>query len=76
MMNRTASALLFLALTGCQAVPIASTPRTIIFNGVNDDSIRDASMQAQDHCEENGRDAELVTDGPKDGKATFTCVGE
>ena len=62
------------ALAGCQATPIASTPRSIIFNGVGNASIQDATLKAQVHCQQFGRDAELVPDDVADGRATFRCA--
>ncbi len=66
--------LLAVALSGCQAIPIASSPRSIVMNGVNNASIQDAFLKAQVHCSQFNRDAELVPDDVADGRATFRCV--
>lgn len=62
------------ALGGCQAVPMASTPRSIVFNGVSDLTIKDATEQAEAHCKKQGLHAQIISDNLADGRATFNCV--
>lgn len=62
------------ALAGCQSTEMASTPRSIIFDGVSRETIADTTVKAQAHCEKFGRDAEFVPDDNPDGRSQFKCV--
>lgn len=61
-------------LASCQSVEIASTPRSVSYNGVDSYTMKETSAKAQAHCAKNGRDAEFVPDGVPDGMATYKCV--
>lgn len=63
-----------MTLAGCQAVPMASTPRSIAFQGGGPAFIADATLKAQVHCQQWQRDAEIVNDGGQTGSSSFRCV--
>lgn len=69
------AALLISAVSGCQtAYQKAQSPRSVVFYGVTDLSVADATEKAQRHCETYGRDAELQPESFKDGVAVFRCT--
>lgn len=61
-------------VTGCTPTIIASTPRSVTLDHVNKNSFNEATQKAQEHCAQNGRDAEYVPDNVEDGNATWKCV--
>lgn len=60
-------------LSGC-ARTVASSPASITIGGVNTFTLDDAYAEAQAHCSNYGKNAQLIPDAHKDGIATFNCV--
>lgn len=65
-----------LLLVACGPRIVSSTPRSITMTNVNAATVEEATRSAQYHCEQYGRDAELVPDSNPDGAATFKCVDD
>ena len=66
--------LMLLTLSACSSNAISTTPRSIIFQGVNIYNIEETTTKAQVHCMQYSRDAEFIPDDRPDGRATFKCV--
>ena len=65
---------LSLSLLGCGPSIRSATPRSITFARVNNLNAGSAAEQAQEHCNQYGRDAEEVPDGNEDNRVTYRCV--
>lgn len=67
-------------LAGCASPHIlSSTPRSVVVDDVNENSLDEAARIAQRECEKHGRDAEQVTGddiarGLHVQSVTFKCV--
>jgi hypothetical protein len=61
-------------LNGCQTKELAATPRSIIYQNVTTDTMKDAADKAQVHCAQYHRDAELILGELTYGRATFRCI--
>ncbi|GAB2209126.1 hypothetical protein ROS1_59440 [Roseibium sp. ROS1] len=62
-----------LPLGACQTEAL-KTPASISFNHVDIFNIQDTADEAQEHCQQYGKNAEFIPDDRPDGMAHFRCV--